>query len=79
MRRLAEDASELAAEMGAREAGRASEVADVERLRVARIDQVPGPQQVTLRRNNTHQRQSALTGEPAARRCESQRAELMGC
>ena len=44
MRRLAENASELTTEMGARESGRTSEVADIKRLRVARIDQVPGPQ-----------------------------------
>jgi hypothetical protein len=48
MGRLAESASELSAEMGAREAGRTSEVVDTKRLCVARIDQVPGPQEVTL-------------------------------
>jgi hypothetical protein len=54
MRRLAEGTPELTAEMGARKAGRAGQVGDAERFRVAGIDQIPGPQQVTLRRNETH-------------------------
>ncbi len=62
MRRLAESAFELSAEMGAREAGGTSKVVDTKRLCVARIDQVPGPQEVALRRNNAHRRQFALIG-----------------
>ena len=40
---LAESAPELTAEVGGRKARSASEVADIQRLRVASIDQVPGP------------------------------------
>jgi hypothetical protein len=58
MRRLAEGPPELTAEMRAREAGRTSQIGDTERLRVARVDQIPGPQQVTLSRHNTHRRES---------------------
>ena len=39
MRRLAEDTSELAAEMGARKAGCAGQIGDAERLRVTGVDQ----------------------------------------
>ena len=46
VRRLAEGAPELAAEVRAREAGRAGQVVDAERLEVARVGEVPGAQQV---------------------------------
>src|SRR4051812_22628883 len=46
VRRLAEGTPELAAEVGAREAGGAGEVVDAERLEVARVGQVPGSQEV---------------------------------
>lgn len=54
MRRLAEGTSELTAEMRGRKAGRPGQVGNGERLGVAGIDQIPGPQQVTLRRDETH-------------------------
>ena len=44
MGRLAECPAELGAEMGAGQAGLAGQVADVERLRVARVDEVLGAQ-----------------------------------
>ena len=62
MRRLPEHTAELATEVGARKAGRASQVADIERIRVTSIDQIPGPQQVTLRRHNLHARSIATCG-----------------
>ena len=46
MRRLAEGAAELAAEVRAREAGGAGEVVDVERLEVPGVGEVLGAQQV---------------------------------
>ena len=46
VRRLAEGAPELAAEVGAREAGGAGHVLDAERLGVAGVGQVPGAQQM---------------------------------
>ena len=73
MRRLAEGTPELTAEVGARKAGLACQVGDVERLRIAGIDQIPGPQQVTLRRNETHpdQYRATLTERPSQRRAVS--------
>ena len=59
MRRLAESASELTTEMRAREACGTSQVVDIEWLGVGRIDQVPGPQEVALGRNDAHRHQSA--------------------
>src|SRR3954447_7264592 len=46
VRRLAEGTPELAAEVGARQAGGAGEVVDAERLEVARVGEVPGSQEV---------------------------------
>src|SRR3954451_12190568 len=54
VRRLAEGTPELAAEVGAREAGGAGEVVDAERLEVARVGQVPGPQEVPRGRGECH-------------------------
>jgi hypothetical protein len=54
VRRLAEGAAELAAEVGAREAGRAGEVVHVERLEVARVREVLGAQQMAGRRDEGH-------------------------
>ena len=54
MRRLAERAAELAAEVGAREAGGAGQVVDVERLEVARVGEVLGAQQVAGGRDEGH-------------------------
>jgi hypothetical protein len=71
MRRLAESTPELTAEMSAREAGRTSQVGDIEWLRVASVDQIPGPQQVTLRRNNTHP--SSAPDRPADHDPDAQR------
>lgn len=55
MRRFAEGAPELTTEVGARKAGRPGQVVNAKRLRVACIDQIPGPQQVALSRNDMHQ------------------------
>src|SRR5882757_2566023 len=49
MRRLAEGTPELTAEVRARKTRRPRQIGDAERLRVAGIDQIPGPQQMTLR------------------------------
>src|SRR5215207_9994119 len=46
MRRLAEGAAELAAEVRLREPGRPGEVGDAQRLEVAGVGQVPGAQQM---------------------------------
>ena len=46
MRRLAEGALELAAEVGAGEPGGAGHVLDADLIRVARVGEVPGPQQM---------------------------------
>ena len=54
VRRLAERAPELAAEMRAREPGRAGQVVHVERLEVPRVGQVLGAQKVASRRNEGH-------------------------
>ena len=54
VRRLAEGAAELAAEVGAREAGGAGEVVDVERLGVAGVGEVLGAQQVAGGRDEGH-------------------------
>ena len=51
MRRLAERATELSAEVRAREARGLREIVDVERLEVARIGQVLGAQQVPIGRD----------------------------
>jgi hypothetical protein len=48
MRRLAEHTAELAAEVGTRKTGRASQIGDIERGRVTSIDQIPGPQEMAL-------------------------------
>ena len=54
MGRLAERPPELAAEMGAREAGGAGHVVDFERLGVTRVGQVLGAQQVPCGRDEGH-------------------------
>ena len=54
VRRLAERTAELAAEMRAREARRASHGADVERLEVARVGERLGAQEVAGRRDEGH-------------------------
>ena len=54
VRRLAERAPELAAEVGAREARAAGEVVDVERLEVARVGEVLGAKQVAYGRREDH-------------------------
>ena len=54
MGRLAERPPELAAEVGAREAGGAGHVVDVERLGVARVGEVLGAQQMPCRRGKGH-------------------------
>ena len=54
MRRLAEGAPELAAEVRAREPGGAGEVVDLERLEVARVGQVLGAQQMAGGRDEEH-------------------------
>ena len=64
MRRLPEHTAELATEVGARKAGRARQVADIERIRVTSINEIPGPQQVTFRRQNLHARSIATPGLP---------------
>jgi hypothetical protein len=66
MGRLAERPPELAAEMGAREAGGAGHVVDVERLGVTRVGQVSGAQQMPCRRDEGHASVSrALSRESA--------------
>ena len=57
MRRLAEGAAELAAEVRAREAGSAGEVVDVERLDVPGVGEIPGPQEVARSWNEGHRHQ----------------------
>ena len=52
VRRLAERAPELAAEVRGRRAGGAGEVGDGERLEVAAVGQVLGPQEMTNRRSH---------------------------
>ena len=54
MRRLAEGASELPAEVRARETGGAGEVVDAERLEVARVGQVLGAQKMADGRDEEH-------------------------
>ena len=54
VRRLAEGALELAAEVRAREPGGARQVVDVERLEVARVRQVLGAEQVAGGRDERH-------------------------
>ena len=56
MRRLAEGAPELAAEVGAREARRPGQVVDPERLEVAGVGQVLGAQQMAGGRDERHPR-----------------------
>ncbi len=60
MRRLAECAPELAAEVGARKTGGTSEIIDLERLRVRRVDEIASSQQVALRRNDVHRLQFTI-------------------
>ena len=57
MRRLAERRSELPAEMRARETGGTGQIVDVERLRIPRVDEISGPQEVTLGGKECHVRQ----------------------
>jgi hypothetical protein len=54
VRRLAEGAAELAAEMSAREAGGVRHVLDAQQLEVAGVDEVPGAQQVANSGDGTH-------------------------
>jgi hypothetical protein len=54
MRRLAECSPESSTEVRTRETGSAGQVVHVERLRIPRVDQVSGPQEVTLRGNERH-------------------------
>ena len=54
MRRLAERAPELAAEVRAREAGGAGQIVDAERLEVAGVGEVLGAQQMAGGRNERH-------------------------
>jgi hypothetical protein len=69
VRRLAECAPELATEVRAREPGGAGEIVDIERLRVRRIDEVAGSQQVTLRWDNAYrQRRTSLAQSFLTRR-----------
>ena len=57
MRRLAELATELAAEVRARKAGGACHVIDVERLEVAGVGEVLGAQEMPGGRGEHHPRQ----------------------
>jgi hypothetical protein len=54
VRRLAEGAPELAAEVRTREACGAREVVDAQRLRVAGVGEILRPEQVPRRRNEVH-------------------------
>jgi hypothetical protein len=56
VRRLAEGTAELAAEVGAREAGRDGEVIHAQRLEVSGVGQVLGAQQVAGGRSEDHGR-----------------------
>ena len=62
VRRLAERAPELAAEVGPRQAGRAREVVDIEGLEVARVGQVLGAQQMAFGRDEGHLAQYRARG-----------------
>ena len=57
MRRLAERRPESSTEMRTRETGSAGQVVHVERLRIPRVDEVSGPQEVTFGGNECHARQ----------------------
>ena len=54
MGRLAKGSPKLGAEMGARQSGLARQVADIERLRVVRVDEILGAQQVAGRVRGCH-------------------------
>ena len=54
MRRLAERAPELSAEMSAREPGLGRKIGHAQRLGVASVDQVLRPEEMALRRNEPH-------------------------
>ena len=62
MRRLAEGAAKLTAEVRAREAGGAGEILDAERLAVAAVGQVFGAQQVADGRDEEHRSVSVRRG-----------------
>ena len=79
VRRLAERAPELAAEVRAREAGGAGHVVDAERLEVAGVGEVLGAQQVAGGRDECHRGQYRLDPVPArksSRRSPDERLPL---
>jgi hypothetical protein len=56
VRRLAERAAELAAEVGAGKARGTRQVAHIEGLEVTRVREIPGAQQMARRRSESHAR-----------------------
>ena len=54
VRRLAVRAPELPAEMGLGQSGRGGQIRDSQRLRIPAVDEIPCPQKMALRRDDTH-------------------------
>ena len=71
VRRLAERAPELAAEVRARQAGRAGQVVDAERLEVAGVGEVLGAQQVAGGRDERHRARLGAHAEGAGTTSQS--------